>query len=332
MRRWVHLRKILLWRSSFSLLLCAGSMSHELVLRNAYLVAEIIRWLGSVAEWRVVLSTLCVSTHFRNPYVILEAFRAMRITRVDDALRVYELVNNRLSTVGIMAIDHDYTKNGRIVRSELRLRELLQDVHTLRLSKTTIVDVSALGGVRALDLSFARVSDVSALGSVHELNLYGTDVSDVSALGSVRELNLGRTNVFDVTSLSDVHVLNLSGTAVTDVSALRNLHTLDLSNTAVTDVSALSNLHALNLSNTAVTDVSALGRLHTLDLSDTAVRDVSALGNLHALDLSKTAVRDVRALGSIQELYLPANDALWKQLKGTRAALFHRTGANRAEK
>jgi len=116
--------------------------------------------------------------------------------------------------------------------------------------------------------------------NVHTLDLSNTPVVDVSALGRVHTLSLWGTPVVDVSALGRVHTLNLGGIPVVDVSALGRVHTLDLSNTRVVNVSALGRVHSLNLSHTRVVDVSALGRVHTLNLSRTRVVDVSALDDV----------------------------------------------------
>ena len=174
----------------------------------------------------------------------------------------------------------------------------------LDLSLTSVVDVSALGGIRKLNLSGTNVVDVSALGGALELDLSNTAVEDVSALGRVRTLVLYDTKVADVSALGGVHRLNLSGTRVVDASALGRVHTLDLSHTEVVDVAALCDVHTLDLSHTEVVDVAALGGVHTLNLSSTAVVDVSALGGVRELDLSHTDVVDVSALGGVHKLDL----------------------------
>jgi len=78
---------------------------------------------------------------------------------------------------------------------------LFSKVHTLDLSCTEVVDVSALGNVHTLDLSSTNVEDVSALGNVHTLNLSYTNVVDISALGNVHTLNVSNTNVEDISAL-----------------------------------------------------------------------------------------------------------------------------------
>jgi len=83
-------------------------------------------------------------------------------------------------------------------------RLLVANVHTLNLSYTPVVDVSALGRVHTLYLSCTSVVDVSALGRVHSLYLGGTPVVDVSALGRVHSLYLGGTRVVDVSALDAV--------------------------------------------------------------------------------------------------------------------------------
>jgi hypothetical protein len=105
--------------------------------------------------------------------------------------------------------------------------------------------------LHTLDLSYSYVIHISALAScqaLHTLRLNDTRVNDVSALAACQAL----------------HTLFISGTPVSDVSALaacQALHTLRLNVTPVSDVSALAAcqaLHTLNLYNTQVHDVSAL--------------------------------------------------------------------------
>ena len=47
----------------------------------------------------------------------------------------------------------------------------LNRIHTLNLSGTKIMDVSALGNVHTLDLSYTKVTDISAHSNVHTLDL-----------------------------------------------------------------------------------------------------------------------------------------------------------------
>jgi hypothetical protein len=135
-----------------------------------------------------------------------------------------------------------------------------QYLHTLYLSNTDVVDVSALASCQSLhmlDLSETDVNDVSALAScqsLHTLYLKGTMVNDVSVLASCKslyKLNLCDTQVSDVSALAScqtLHALDLAFTRVSDVSALascQSLHTLDLWSTHVSDVSALASSQSL---------------------------------------------------------------------------------------
>jgi len=160
----------------------------------------------------------------------------------------------------------DNAKIDRAYKNIQKYIHLFSKVHTLNLSYTQVVDVSALGK-----------------GTVYDLDLSGTKVVDVSSLGKVHTLILRDTEVVDVSSLGNVHTLDLTRTKILDVSALGKVHTLNLSHTNIIDVSALGNVHTLNLTRTNIIDVSALGNVHTFILYDTKVVDFSALGNVHAL-------------------------------------------------
>ena len=151
----------------------------------------------------------------------------------------------------------NFLENNSIYEVNLKNRPLstikIKDVNTLNLSRTGVVDVSALGRVHTLDLSYTEVEDVRALGRVHTLNLSRCPrVTDVSALGGVHTLNLSSCrNVMDVRALGRVHSLDLSDCPrVWDMSALGGVHTLNLENCEnLTDVSALSGVYYLNVHN-----------------------------------------------------------------------------------
>ena len=65
---------------------------------------------------------------------------------------------------------------------------LLENVYTLDLSWTNIIDVSMLGNVHTLKLSHTNVVDVSMLGNVHTLNLHHTKAAYIATLSNI-ELN-----------------------------------------------------------------------------------------------------------------------------------------------
>lgn len=67
-------------------------------------------------------------------------------------------------------------------------------IHMLFTKNNIISDnhdvIGIIKNVHTLDLTSTKIIDVSALGGVHTLNLIGTDVTDISALDNVKQLYL----------------------------------------------------------------------------------------------------------------------------------------------
>ena len=96
---------------------------------------------------------------------------------------LYDLLYNRNDTIRIK-VPYKYDKYDKQISKGI-IEWLGRHVDGLDLSRTNIIDVSALGNVNTLDLSRTNVFDVSALGNVHTLDLSKTKVVDVSALENV---------------------------------------------------------------------------------------------------------------------------------------------------
>ena len=204
----------------------------------------------------------------------------------------------------------------------------LGTVHTLRLCRCNVHDVSALGGVHTLDLSQCPLmSNVRALGNVYDLNLSGTRVADVSALGHVHTLNLDMCGQLkDVSALGKVHTLSLENTNVSDVSMLGGVHTLNLSYCRlVSRVVELGTCHALTLRGcpkivhierlnnvydlnvdccpgiTAIYE--SMKKVHRLSLRGcVSLQKAHALNGVYDLDISGTGITDISVLGDVHIL------------------------------
>ena len=78
---------------------------------------------------------------------------------------------------------------------------------SVKVRDSTFLEKLSLQNIHTLALCNTRVIDVSALGNVHALDLYDTQVTDVSALGNVHTLDLRWTRIIDVLALCNVHIL-----------------------------------------------------------------------------------------------------------------------------
>lgn len=213
----------------------------------------------------------------------------------------------------------------------LRNIHMLKNAHTLDLSDTNVIDVSALGRVHTLNLSNTNVKDVSMLGNVKDLNLYncasiehGVIVCDMhtltcSSIVSIQEHSLNgniqnlswmtwetyRSRV-DATIFAGIQEVKLSQMSVKNAHMFNNTKVLSIYNcTFLKPLSAgvFANTRELYLSRSTISDVSMLGHLFKLCLSHCEnVIDVSALGNVYYLDISWTNVRDGSKLKNVKIL------------------------------
>ena len=195
--------------------------SVERVLRNPYLLVEIVRHLGALNSTRYMLHLLEVSTHFRNPMVVREVYKSLRVILGLDTWTLRPF-SERSRHEHVYCIDHDYVSGRRDVVRLCRL-ELMLQIDTINVSHWKVVNAAPFGRIRNVLLRNTLVRDVSALSNVYSLDLSHTAVKDVSALHSVHTLDISYTDVEDVSALTNVKVLRLSDRSL-DTSTLTETH------------------------------------------------------------------------------------------------------------
>lgn len=214
--------------------------------------------------------------------------------------------------------------------SKLRNVHMLKDAHTLDLSETNVIDVSALESVHTLDLSGTNVEDVSMLGNVKYLNLdkckhikHGVIVQDMhtltcSSLKSIQEQSLHGNiqklswswetyrSCVDATSFAGIQEVQLSGATIKNTHMFNDTKVLFIYNCSFLKplrAGVFANMRELLLPHSTISDVSMLGHLFKLQLYHCEnVKDVSALGNVYDLDISWTGVRDGSKLKNVKIL------------------------------
>ena len=133
-------------------------------------------------------------------------------------------------------------------------------VEELSLSKTDIIDLTPIAGIKSLEklhLSDTRVTDLSpiaGLTNLKTLTFFNTTVENIDVvkrLPHLTFLNFSKTNVKNLEALRDhpsLKHVHLGDTKVTDISPLSTVKTLksvDIYNTEINDVSPLFNLPLL---------------------------------------------------------------------------------------
>lgn len=200
--------------------------------------------------------------------------------------------------------DNYNLRNIEEVKNLTHLKDLL-------ISRTGVVDLSPIAGLRELETFWAKncmISDISALADKPDMVHVDISVS-LDRNGNVQ----GR--VTDISALEDSRNLDwvaFSGNRITDISCLegmQKLRHLDLQYNQIDDISALHNcigLERLYLANNQITDVSPLANvagITSIYLQNNLVQDVTPLAGLKNLKNLYLAGNQVTDYTSLKEIY-----------------------------
>ena len=175
-------------------------------------INEIIPFINNIYKKKYVEKWLD-SNKYNNRY----KYKVKETDELKDIIEKYWFMWIKFNNNTYKKLDNTFTKLPNI-------KYLCIDI-----SRTTISDVSMLGGLHTLNIIHCyNIRDVSMLGGLHTLDARWTNISDVSMLGRLHKLDIrGCKNISDISMLGGLHTLDISGCQnISDVSMLNNVKNL----------------------------------------------------------------------------------------------------------